>query len=144
MKKTRFLSLIATLLLAAVAMAAYVWKPGPMPDNGRAANLPTSIRLGEPKDSDFSGWGASVDNHPSGMRFYERDWVRGNPGVVEIEHGKYSFVIDIVLSATGVSDADIPGGVFKSGSASFRRVRYAAETKNGPGGPYSLMLWRKR
>ena len=113
MKKTLFLSLIATLLLAAVAMAAYVWKPGPMPDNGTAAKLPAPIGLGEPRDSDFRGARASVDKHPSGMQFYQRDWVRGDLGVVQIEHGKYSFVIDNVLSTLGASDSDIPGGIYE-------------------------------
>ncbi|WP_175835204.1 hypothetical protein [Burkholderia anthina] len=113
MKKAPFVVLAATLFLVAVAITTYVGEYGSMPDNGRAANLPTPIQLGEPKDSDFGGSGASLDNHPSGMRFYERDWVRGNLGVVEIEHGKYSFVLENVLSATGVSDSDLPGGIFK-------------------------------
>ncbi|KVT38363.1 hypothetical protein [Burkholderia ubonensis] len=114
MKKTLFFALVLGALLFGVALASRYGNSRSTFDNGNGMNSsPTLIRLGEPKDSDFNGPGASVDNHPSGASFYQREWVRGNLGTVEFVHGKHSFVINNVLSAMGSADKDVPGGIYK-------------------------------
>ncbi|KVC78078.1 hypothetical protein [Burkholderia ubonensis] len=114
MKKTLSFALIIGALLFGVALAAHYWSPHSTPDNGSGMNsLPTRIRLGDSKDSDFNGPGSSIDNHPSGMNFYQHDWARGNLGTVEFVHGKHSFVIDNVLSVMGIADKDVPEGIYE-------------------------------
>ena len=72
---------------------------------------PMRIRLGDPKGSDLGGRGSSTDNHPSGLKFYQRSWERGSLGTVEFVHGKHSFMIDNVLSVLGMDDRDAPEGI---------------------------------
>lgn len=74
---------------------------------------PTLIRLGSPKDSDLNGLGSSIDNHPSGAKFYQREWMRGNLGNVEFVHGKGSFLLDNVLSVLAFADKDVPEGIYE-------------------------------
>jgi hypothetical protein len=82
-------------------------------DSGRIMKSPyTKIQLGDPHWSDLSGPGASLDDHPSGAKFYQREWMEGSLGVVELVHGKHSFVIDNVLSILGSADKDVPSGIY--------------------------------
>ncbi|RQS04532.1 hypothetical protein DIE07_29130 [Burkholderia sp. Bp9002] len=114
MKKTLFFALALGVLLVGIALAAHDWHPRSTLDNGNGMNSsPTRIQLGDPQDSDLNGPGASIDNHPSGATFYQHDWMRGNLGAVEFEHGKHSFMIDNVLSAMGSADKDVQDGIFK-------------------------------
>lgn len=73
----------------------------------------TIIRLGNPQLSDIDAPGASVDNHPTGMAFYQRSWVGGELGNVEFSHGPHSFTVENVLSILGTADQDVPEGIFK-------------------------------
>jgi hypothetical protein len=116
MKNTLSLILIFGALLSGIALAAHYWNPRSTLDldNGNSMNAsPTLIRLGDPKDSDLNGPGSSIENHPSGMRFYQREWMRGNLGAVEFVHGKHRFVIDNVLSVMGTADKDVPDGIYE-------------------------------
>jgi hypothetical protein len=72
----------------------------------------TLVQLGDPKGSDLNGPGASVDNHPAGATFYQREWTRGNLGTVEYVQGNHSFVIHHVLGAMGSADKDVPEGIY--------------------------------
>ncbi len=65
------------------------------------------------KTSDLNGPRSSVDSHPTGIKFYQHDWVGGNLGIVEFVHGKHSIRIDNVLSVLGVADKDVPEGIYK-------------------------------
>ncbi len=99
MKKAFYFALVIGALLFSVVLAVYGSDPRPTPDNGNRMNTsPTRIRLGNPKDSDLNGPGASVDNHPTGISFYQRNWRRGNLGTVELVHGRHNFVVDNALS----------------------------------------------
>jgi len=67
--------------LFAVLMVAHHWSPPPSLSNGHEmSQLPTLIRLGNPQSSDLNGPGPSVENHPTGAKFYQRDWQRGDLG----------------------------------------------------------------
>lgn len=113
MKKVLYCSLAVTALLCGLAWAVHGSNPRPTFENGKLMKVsPTHIQLGNPHDSDLKGPGASIDNHPTGISFYQRDWMRGNLGAVEFVHGKHSFVIDNVLSVLGVADKDLPGGIY--------------------------------
>jgi hypothetical protein len=114
MKKTLTLALILGTLLSGIALAAHYWNPRLTFDSGNDMNAsPTLIRLGDPKDSDLNGSGSSIDNHPSGAKFYQREWARGNLGTVEFAHGKHSFLIDNVLSVLAFADKDVPEGIYE-------------------------------
>ncbi|MDS0858963.1 hypothetical protein NUV25_14730 [Burkholderia pseudomultivorans] len=114
MKKISFFSLIIGVFLAGIVFAMHDGNSQVTVDKGNRMNSsPTFVRFGDPKDSDLKGPGTSVDNHPSGARFYQHDWMRGNLGTVEFEHGKHSFIIDNVLSAIGSADTDVPGGIYQ-------------------------------
>ncbi|WP_431820831.1 hypothetical protein [Burkholderia sp. F1] len=128
MNKALSLSLILGVILFGVALTAHYWSPRSIIDHGKDMDLsPTHIRLGDPKGSDLNGPGSSVDNHPSGAKFYQRDWMRGNLGTVEFVHGKHSFMIDNVLSAMGSADKDVSGGICKW-SVNFGVSREQADT----------------
>ncbi|MGN6083507.1 hypothetical protein [Trinickia sp.] len=113
MKKYLYVSLTLAILVACAASTAR-----PLPSNptiGSSNNMkssPMRIRLGDPKDSDLKGPGSSTDNHPSGMKFYQREWERGSLGTVEFMHGKHSFKIDNVLSVLGTDDQDVSEGIY--------------------------------
>ena len=115
MMKT-ILSLILTLgVLVCGAALAVRYLPSHSTlgnDNDMKSSL-MRIRLGAPKGSDLGGQGSSTDNHPSGMKFYQRSWERGSLGTVEFMHGKHSFTIDNVLSVLGMDDQDVPEGIYQ-------------------------------
>ncbi|CAB3726134.1 hypothetical protein LMG24076_05070 [Trinickia soli] len=115
MMKT-ILSLILTLgVLVCGAALAVRYLPSHSTlghDNDMKSSL-MRIRLGDPKGSDLGGQGSSTDNHPSGMKFYQRSWERGSLGTVEFVHGKHSFTIDNVLSVLGMDDQDVPEGIYQ-------------------------------
>jgi hypothetical protein len=114
MKKFISLALIFGALLSGIALAVHYWNPRSTLDNGNGMNpSPTLIRLGEPKDSDLNGPGSSIDNHPTGAKFYQREWTRGNLGTVEFAHGTHSFVIENALSVLGFADKDVPEGIYE-------------------------------
>ncbi|WP_310633314.1 hypothetical protein [Paraburkholderia sp.] len=54
-----------------------------------------------------------ADNHPTGAKFYQREWSRGNLGTVEFMQGKHNVVIDNVLSVLGFADKDVPEGIYQ-------------------------------
>lgn len=102
------------VFLFAVLMVAHHWNPPSSFSNGHdMSQLPTLIRLGNPQSSDLNGPGSSVDNHPTGAKFYQRDWERGDLGTVEFVNGNHSFVIDNVLSMIGFADKDVPEGIYE-------------------------------
>lgn len=112
MRKNLTIVLILGALFVGVAFAARYLSPRSTHDNGNDMSAsPIVLQLGDPKNSDLSGPGSSSDNHPSGVNFYQRDWIRGNLGTVKFVHGGRSFVVDNVLSAMGTDDTDIPGGI---------------------------------
>lgn len=99
-------------LICGTALAVRYLPSHPTPDNENdMKSSPMRIRLGDPKDSDLRGQGSSTDNHPSGLRFYQRSWERGSLGTVEFVHGKHSFTVDNVLSVLGTDDRDVPEGI---------------------------------
>ncbi|MDP9648132.1 hypothetical protein [Paraburkholderia caledonica] len=100
--------------LFAVLMVAHHWSPPPSFSNGHEmSQLPTLIRLGNPQSSDLNGPGSSVDNHPTGAKFYQRDWQRGDLGTVQFVNGNHSFVIDNVLSMIGFAAENVPEGIYE-------------------------------
>lgn len=74
---------------------------------------PTLIRLGDPSGSDLNESGSSIDNHPSGMKFYQHEWMRGSLGTVEFVHEKHSVMIDNVLSIMATADSDVSEGIYE-------------------------------
>ncbi len=113
MKKILYISLIVGALLSGITLAVHDSVQHPTLNKDKRMNAsPTHIRLGDPRDSELNGPGASVDKHPTGISFYQRNWMRGNLGTVEFVHGKYSFVIDNVLSVLGVADKDRSDGIY--------------------------------
>ncbi len=114
MKKTIYYSLAVIAILCGIAWTVRGSIPRLTVENSKIMKTsPTRIQLGNPKDSDLNGPGASIDKHPTGINFYQRDWMRGNLGTVEFMHGKYSFMIDNVLSVLGVADNKLPDGVYE-------------------------------
>ncbi|RQM44675.1 hypothetical protein EHZ19_27245 [Paraburkholderia bannensis] len=104
---------IGAVLFAAL-MVVHPWNPPSSYSNGHdMPQLPTLIRLGNPQSSDLNGPGSSVDNHPTGAKFYQREWQRGDLGTVEFVNGNHSFVIDNVLSTIGFADKDVPEGIYE-------------------------------
>ncbi|MFP3602661.1 hypothetical protein [Paraburkholderia sp. SIMBA_053] len=100
--------------LFAVLMVSHYWSPPPSFSNGHEmSRLPTLIRLGNPQSSDLNGPGSSVDNHPTGAKFYQRDWQRGDLGTVQFVNGNHSFVIDNVLSMIGFAAENVPEGIYE-------------------------------
>ncbi|MGY6160684.1 hypothetical protein [Paraburkholderia strydomiana] len=100
--------------LFAVLMVSHYWSPPPSFSNGHdMSQLPTLIRLGNPRSSDLNGPGSSVDNHPTGAKFYQRDWQRGDLGTVQFVNGNHSFVIDNVLSMIGFAAENVPEGIYR-------------------------------
>ncbi|MDR6377625.1 hypothetical protein [Paraburkholderia caledonica] len=100
--------------LFAVLMVSHYWSPPPSFSNGHdMSQLPTLIRLGNPRSSDLNGPGSSVDNHPTGAKFYQRDWQRGDLGTVQFVSGNHSFVIDNVLSMIGFAAENVPEGIYR-------------------------------
>jgi len=100
--------------LLAVLMVSHYWSPPPSFSNGHEmSQLPTLIRLGNPQSSDLNGPGSSVDNHPTGAKFYQRDWQRGDLGTVQFVNGNHSFVIDNVLSMIGFAAENVPEGIYE-------------------------------
>jgi hypothetical protein len=113
-KKYLLLSLIlATLALGAALAARHSSYDSEIKNGNDMKSSLMRIRLGDSKDSDLGGPGSSTDNHPSGMKFYQREWERGSLGTVEFVHGKHSFTIDNVLSVIGTDDQDVPEGIFE-------------------------------
>jgi hypothetical protein len=112
----RFISAICALALLFVCGALMVRYYGSASTVGKASSaiaLATQLRLGDPKNSDLDGPGSSIDNHPSGIVFYQREWRRGSLGIVEFLHGKHSFKVDNVLSVLGVDDRMLPDGIYQ-------------------------------
>ncbi|WP_087754188.1 hypothetical protein [Paraburkholderia caledonica] len=110
--------LSATLAIGAflfvVLMVSHKWSPPSSFSNDRdMSQLPTLIRLGNPQSSDLNGPGSSVDNHPTGAKFYQRDWQRGDLGTVQFVNGNHSFVIDNVLSMIGFAAENVPEGIYR-------------------------------
>ena len=100
--------------LFAVLMVAHHWSPPPSFANGHEmSQVPTLIRLGNPQSSDLNGPGSSVDNHPTGAKFYQRDWQRGDLGTVQFVSGNHRFVIDNVLSMIGFAAENVPEGIYE-------------------------------
>ncbi|MDN7544322.1 hypothetical protein [Burkholderia cenocepacia] len=113
MKKTHFLVLILGAFLLGVVLSSHNGNARSTLDNRNGMNPSlTVIRLGDPKDYDLNGPGASVDTHPSGTSFYQHEWMRGNLGTVKFVQGTHGFVLDNVLSAVGSADKDVPGGIY--------------------------------
>lgn len=108
-----FLLIVGVLLLVAALAVRYSPANVPLEDDSGTKSSPMRIRLGDPKGSDLDGPGSSTDNHPSGMKFYQREWERGSLGTVEFVHGKHSFTIDNVLSVMGSDDQDVSEGIFE-------------------------------
>jgi hypothetical protein len=66
--------------------------------------MPITISLGDPRLIEFGGRGTSLDSHPSGLKFYQGEWDRGNLQTVKFEHGIYGFSLENVLSVLGTED----------------------------------------
>jgi hypothetical protein len=100
--------------LFAVLMVAHHWSsPSSFSTGNDMSQLPTLIRLGNPQSSDLNGPGSSVDNHPTGAKFYQREWQRGDLGTVQFVNGNHSFVIDNVLSMIGFAAENVPEGIYR-------------------------------
>lgn len=110
----RILLLMLTLgVLFGVAFAMHHGDASSARESGRIMKSSyTKIQLGDPGRSDLSGPGASTEAHPSGAKFYQREWMEGGLGVVQFVHGKHSFVLDNVLSVLGSADKDVPSGIY--------------------------------
>ncbi|MFM0243265.1 hypothetical protein, partial [Paraburkholderia phytofirmans] len=87
--------------------------PSSFPDGHTMSQSPTLIRLGKPQNSDLNGPGSSIDDHPTGARFYQREWTRGHLGTVEFVDNNRSLMIDNVLSILAFADKDVPEGIYK-------------------------------
>lgn len=108
----KIFALIVGVFVCAIAFAVHYSPSDPTLGNRNNMKSLMHIRLGNPKGSDLDGPGSSTDNHPSGIKFYQREWQRGSLGTVEFVHGKHSFTIDNVLSALGTDDRDVPDGIY--------------------------------
>ncbi|WP_321818303.1 MULTISPECIES: hypothetical protein [unclassified Paraburkholderia] len=114
MKKSLYLMFICGVLIASVSIIAQYRNSSSTHNAHADINSPSTVlRLGEPLASDFDAPGASIDKHPTGAEFYQHEWVRGNLGVVQITDGKFGFPIDNVLSAIGMADKEVPGGIYE-------------------------------
>jgi hypothetical protein len=114
MKKALYFALLLGVLVFGVALVVRHSPPNSIIENSNdMKSSAMRIRLGDPKDSDLGGAGSSTDNHPSGIKFYQREWERGSLGTVEFLHGKQSFTIDNVLSVLGTDDRDATGGIYE-------------------------------
>ncbi|WP_250471109.1 hypothetical protein [Caballeronia sp. GAFFF1] len=106
--------LLAVLVVCATILHAPHWALGSTAILGKEmSQTHTLIRLGNPQLSDLDGPGASIDKHPTGTTFYQREWQRGSLGTVEFAHGKHTFVLDNVLSVLGTADEDVPKGIYQ-------------------------------
>ncbi len=65
-----------------------------------------SIKIGEQGTAFAQRYPAlvKIQHQPAGVDFYDVDWKQATPGSVTIEHGKYSFVIENVLSVMAGQD----------------------------------------
>lgn len=70
------------------------------------------IRLGDPSLSSLDGPGKSVDRHPAGLNFYQKEFGTDSAGTVEFMNGSNSFTVHHVLSILGTEDMDVPVGIF--------------------------------
>ena len=114
MRSILFFILIAVVVVFGAVLAGRHSPANlPLDDDSGTNSSPMRIQLGNPSGSNLGGPGSSIDNHPSGMKFYQREWERGKLGTVEFVHGKHSFTIDNVLSVMGTDDRDVPEGIFE-------------------------------
>ncbi|MFM0631123.1 hypothetical protein [Paraburkholderia xenovorans] len=112
-KKLAYISVL--LGVVAICIATAVHSLNFSSPSLKGTNMPstsTVVRLGDPKGSDLTGVGASVDNHPTGAMFYQREWTSEKLGVVEYEQGKHSFTVENVLGAIGFADKEMPEGIY--------------------------------
>ncbi|TCV90686.1 hypothetical protein [Sulfurirhabdus autotrophica] len=65
-----------------------------------------SIKIGEQGTAFAQRYPAlvKIQHQPAGVNFYDVDWKQATPGSVTIEHGKYSFVIENVMSVMAGQD----------------------------------------
>lgn len=99
---------VGTLAIG-IASVAYFLKSGfPSYKDSNMQSTITLLRLGDPNRSDLKGSGASIDNHPSGAIFYQREWARGDLGTIEYAQEKNSFIVPNVLGTIGFADKDLP------------------------------------
>jgi hypothetical protein len=127
-KKLAYFSVCLGAIAICIAAATHFLNFSSLSSKG--TNMPptlTLVRLGDPKGSDLAGVGSSVDNHPTGAMFYQREWTGGKLGVVEYEQGKHSFTVENVLGAIGFADKDEPEGIY-SWDISFGVSAEQAET----------------
>jgi len=109
---------ILVIFCVLCAVSAAVWRVG---HNGNSflnsdksmIGSTSIIRLGDPTLSNLDGAGKSVDRHPVGLNFYQKEFSTNNPGKAEFIHGQYSFSVDHVLSLIGTEDREVPGGIFE-------------------------------
>jgi hypothetical protein len=114
MSKAPYLMLICGVFIASTPVFAQDRNPVSSRDiRAQTNSSPVILRLGEPLASDFDAPGASIDRHPTGAEFYQHEWMRGNLGFVQIADGKLGFPIDNVLSAIGMADKEVPGGIYE-------------------------------
>ncbi|MFM0002510.1 hypothetical protein PQR57_15930 [Paraburkholderia dipogonis] len=112
-KKLAYFSVCLGAIAICIAAATHFLNFSSLSSKG--TNMPptlTLVRLGDPKGSDLAGVGSSVDNHPTGAMFYQREWTGGKLGVVEYEQGKHSFTVENVLGVIGFADKDEPEGIY--------------------------------
>ena len=69
-----------------------------------------SIKLNEDGESLVKRYPAliKVNKQPAGLNFYKINWDSYPQGVVKIEHGQHSFVLENVLGIMGSQDLEIP------------------------------------
>jgi hypothetical protein len=109
--------LTCTLLLSLIVIAGcqeHAKKPSEVSQaiKEKAATMAqeVTIKIGEQGDALLKRYPDNVRiiRQPAGLDFYKLRWEARPRGAVKVDHGKYSFTVDDVLSISGTYDHDTP------------------------------------